>query len=93
MAGHWGTTQQCHRESAKAEGSLCELEFEGQKAMLREQGKCKEQLAWPDMGRQKERAEGSLCGQTCEGRRRRAEGSLRGQIYGGKRKMQRQRAG
>ncbi len=61
--------------------------------MLREQGKCKEQLAWPDMGGQKERAEGSLRGQTCEGKRRRAEGSLRGQMCEGKRKMQRQRAG
>ena len=54
--------------------------------MLREQGKCKEQLAWPDMEGQKERTEGSLHGKTCEGKRRRAEGSLHGQRCEGKRR-------
>lgn len=56
--------------------------------MLREQGKCKEQFAWLDMGGQKERAEGSLHGQTCEGKRRGGEGSLHGHTYKGKRRAE-----
>ena len=57
---HWGTTRECQRESAEAEGSLHELRVGGQKVMLREQVKCKEQLAWPDIGGQKEKGRGQL---------------------------------